>query len=131
MTIKLLISFAMIASAALTAGCSNLADARNAKGTGVSREYAATFDKTWNAIPKVLDEVSLPLAGENREKGYFLAQRGLTPFSYGENVAIFVETVANSMKTRVEVVSKKAMATNIFAPNWSNDILEKLAEKLK
>jgi hypothetical protein len=64
-------------------------------------------------------------------EGYILAQRGITAFSYGENVAIFVESVNGVTRTRVEVVSKKAMATNVFAPDWSKEILDKLDEKLK
>ena len=60
-----------------------------------------------------------------------LAQRGVTLMSYGENVAIFVESVNGVTKTRVEVVSKKSMATNIFAPNWSKEILDKLALKMQ
>ena len=60
-----------------------------------------------------------------------LAQRGITAFSYGENVAIFVEPVGGQVRTRVEIVSKKAMQTNIFAPDWSVEILDKLGEKLR
>ncbi|MDP3798206.1 MAG: hypothetical protein Q8R06_13835 [Polaromonas sp.] len=122
--------FVLFAAALLISGCSNLADARAAKGTGVSREYSATAEATWKAVPQVLEEISLPLVTENRPQGYILAQRGLTPFSYGENVAIFIESVAESVKTKVEVVSKKAMATNIFAPDWSKEILDALEKKL-
>jgi hypothetical protein len=46
-------------------------------------------------------------------------------------VAIFVESAGGATKTRVEVVSKKAMATNVFATDWSKDILDKLEQKLK
>ena len=114
-----------------TSGCATLADAQAAKGTGTSREYAASTDKVWSAIPAVLSELRLPLVSQNRAEGTMLAQRGVTPFSYGENVAIFVEPVAGSTRTRVEIVSKKAMATNVFAPDWSNEILDKLQEKLR
>jgi hypothetical protein len=85
----------------------------------------------WKALPGVLAELSLPLVSENRQEGYMLAQRGVTLMSYGENVAIFVESVNGVTKTRVEVVSKKSMATNIFAPNWSKEILDKLALKMQ
>lgn len=122
---------AALITISFTSGCSTLADARAEKGTGLSREYSAPIDVVWKTIPTVLAELSLPLVGENRQEGYILAQRGITPFSYGENVAIFVESVNGVTKTRVEVVSKKAMATNIFAPSWGKDILDKLGEKLK
>ena len=34
-------------------------------------------------------------------------------------------------RTRVEIVSKKAMETNIFAPDWAQEILDKLGQKLR
>ncbi len=82
-------------------------------------------------MPAVLAGLSLPMVGDNESEGYILAQRGITAVSYGENVAIFVESVNGVTRTRVEVVSRKAMATNVFAPDWSTEILDKLGEKLK
>ena len=128
---KILVAFVAFAVMALMSGCSTLADARSAKGTGSSREYSASVDEVWKALPTVLSELSLPLVGDNKAEGYILAQRGITAFSYGENVAIFVESVNGVTRTRVEVVSKKSMATNIFAPDWSKEILDKLGERLK
>ena len=107
----------IIATAALlvsATGCSTLADARAAKGSGVSRIYEAPAEIVWKTMPAVLAEVGLQLVGDNRTEGYILAQRGITAFSYGENVAIFIESVGGVTKTRVEAVSKKAMATNRF-----------------
>ena len=98
---KLFIIFAAFAATAFMSGCSTLADARSAKGTGQSREYSAPIDVVWKTLPTVLAELSLPLVGENRQEGYMLAQRGVTAFSYGENVAIFVESVNGATKTRV------------------------------
>ena len=128
---KLFTAFAVIAALLFTSGCSTLADSRAAKGTGISREYAAPIDTVWKTVPSVLAELSLPMVADNKQEGYILAQRGVTAFSYGENVAIFVETVNGVTRTRVEVVSKKTMATNVFAPDWSKEILDKLGEKLK
>lgn len=128
---KSFLTLAAVTTMALTSGCSTLADSRAAKGTGVAREYAAPIDVVWKTVPTVLTELSLPMVADNRQEGYILAQRGVTAFSYGENVAIFVETVNGVTKTRVEVVSKKTMATNVFAPDWAKSILDKLDEKLK
>ena len=122
---------ATIVATALMSACSTLSDARSAKGTGMSREYAAAPDAVWKALPKVLSELAVPVVSENRTEGVMLAQRGMTAFSYGENVAVFVDAVNGGSKTRVEVVSKKSMATNVFAPDWAKDILDRLDEKLK
>lgn len=128
---KILVAFIALVALAVMSGCSTLADARSAKGTGLSREYSASVEEVWKVMPAVLSELSLPMVGDNKAEGYILAQRGVTAFSYGENVAIFVESVNGVTRTRVEVVSKKSMATNVFAPDWSKDILDKLGEKLK
>jgi hypothetical protein len=128
---KILVALAAIMAVVLMSSCSTLADARAGKGTGTSREYAASLDSVWKAMPVVLADLKLPMVGENKQEGYILAQRGVTAFSYGENVAIFVESIGDSAKTRVEVVSKKSMATNVFAPDWAKEILDKLEEKLR
>jgi hypothetical protein len=130
MTKHILATLLALAALSLTSGCANLADAKAARGTGPSREYAAPKDKVWDTIPVVLKEAELPLVSQSREEGTILAQRGITAFSYGENVAIFVDAVGTT-RTRVEIVSKKAMATNVFAPDWSIEILDKLGERLK
>ncbi len=122
---------AIVMALATLSGCSTMADARAAKGSGVAREYSAPVDVVWNAMPQVLTDLGLDLAGENKEEGYILAQRSMTLFSYGENVAIFIKSIGDATMTRVEVVSKRAVATNVFAPSWEKEILEKLGEKLK
>ena len=111
-------------------GCSTLADARAARGTGQVRTYAAAPDSVWNALPTAVKEVGLDYVGENRAEGYALAQRGLSAFSYGENVAIYVSGVEKNTKSEVEVISKKSLSTNVFAPNWEKTVLDALSKLL-
>lgn len=112
-------------------GCSTLSDARQAKGQGTSKIYNAPVEKAWATVKTVLTELELPMAGENKEEGYILAQRGMSIGSSGENVAIFLEKTKEPNKTKIEIVSKKAMAGQIFAVNWEPRIIEKLDEKIK
>ena len=111
------------------AGCATLADARTAKGSGTSRIYNASFDTVWETIPKAVHALGPKIVGENKQEGYILAEKEITAFSYGEKIAIFVDKIDDS-RTKVEVVSKKAMATNILAWNWEKPILDKLSEML-
>ena len=128
---KIMLVMTAIVSIAFMSGCANLADARAAKGSGMVKEYPASMDTVWGAIPPILTELKLPLVAENKADGSILAQRGITPLSYGENVAIFVEQSTGGSKTKVEVVSKKAMATNFLATDWAKEIHDKLGEKFK
>ena len=98
----------------MQSGCSTIADCRKAKGQGTSRIYNAPFETVWKTAPNALNDLGLSVAGQNREEGYILAVKGWTAASYGENVAVFVDVVSDE-QTKVEAVSKKTMATNIFA----------------
>lgn len=114
----------------LMAGCSTLADAKAAKGQGSSRIYDKDYETVWNATIDVVSNTDLELVSDNKEKGTILAQRSMTAFSYGENVAIFVEPMSGQNKTKVEVVNKIALATNITAANWETTLINSLDEKL-
>ena len=127
---KRAISFLMLVGVLLVQGCSTLADARKAEGEGIKKTFPATYERTWNASNTALVKLKLEIASENRDKGYILAQRGMTFASYGENVAIFIRKKADK-ETNVEVVSKKSMATNIFAPDWTEDIFKEIDTALK
>jgi hypothetical protein len=85
----------------------------------------------WGVLPAVVREAGLDFVADNRSEGYALAQRGMTAMSYGENVAIFVQEVRPGPKTRVEVVSKKQASINVLAPNWENEVLDRLGQKLQ
>jgi hypothetical protein len=123
----------LVALTASIVGCSTIADARKSKGQGLAYVYEGTFDTVWNTIPKAIQALGSGgpvIVGDNKQEGYILAQGSMSAVSYGENVAIFVEKVDDN-KTRVEIVSKRALATNIVAANWATRIHKKLAEILK
>ncbi len=111
-------------------GCSTMADSIAAKGTGPYRIYEQNKDEVWREAINAVNSTELDLVSENKQSGVILAQRSMSVFSYGENVAIFVEDYEDK-QCRVEVVSKKAMSTNIFAPDWSESIFDYLDARLK
>ena len=107
-------------------GCTTLADARKAEGEGQKKIYSTSVDATWDATVKALEKLKLEIATQNKSEGYILAQRGMSLFSAGENVAIFIKKKGVT-ESEVEVVSKKAMKTNIFAPDWTDDIYKEIS----
>ena len=119
----------LFASVSMT-GCTTIADAKAGKGTGVSQTYAVAPARVWQVLPNAVKQVGLDYVADNKEEGYAVAQRGISAFSYGENVAIFVDA-APSQSTKVEVVSKRALATTIFATEWAKPILDKITELLR
>jgi hypothetical protein len=121
--------FLMCLVSTLLQACSTLGDARRAEGDGVKRTYPGSVAATWDAILQALPDLNLAVASDSRAKGYVLAQRGPTAFSMGENVAIFVRKKTET-SSEVEVVSKKALTTNVFVPDWSEDIHKELAARM-
>jgi S1-C subfamily serine protease len=116
------------------AGCATLKDAKDAKGSGLSRIYNAPLENIWETVPKILSEFGLEIVEENKRERYIAAQRRTTGWSWGEKVVIYLEPIGRN-QTRVEVISErvlatKVLATNITAPDWSNPILGKIEEKL-
>jgi hypothetical protein len=116
---------------AAASGCTTLADAKLARGTGASRLYPVSQDVVWSLLPGVIQVAGLDYVDGNRSEGYALAQHSMNLLTYGENVAIFVEPGTDVSTTRVEVVSKRALATNITATNWEETILDGLGRALQ
>lgn len=122
-------SLLAVLSILLLAGCTTLKDARDARGTGVKKTFDKSYELVWQKSVEVIQESHLDLVSKDKEDGTILAQKGMSAFSHGENVAIFLNREGDS--TIVEVVSKRAIATNITAKNWTSYIFQKLNEKLK
>ena len=111
-------------------GCTTVNTAAKEKGTGEQVIYKASFDEVWAAMPEVITNVGLQLVSVNTEKHMFLARHGISGWSWGENVAIFVEQIAND-ETRVEVVTKRELVTNITAQDWDGPIFIQLDREFK
>ena len=111
-------------------GCTSLNTAAKAQGSGEQVTYEATFDEVWAAMPDVIKAAGLQYLSANRDQHMFLAKRGITDWSWGENVAIFVGNIENG-KTSVEVVTKRELVTNITAQDWDGPIFIQLDRRFK
>lgn len=80
--------------------------------------YEKPYDVVWEAIISSVKGSSLALVSENRSDGTILAQGSVGAFTWGENVAIYVEDAGGKVKTKVEIINKRAVATNITAADW-------------
>lgn len=114
----------------LTTGCSTLTDTKKSEGAGKRVTYSKSMDEIWPLTIYTLNDVGLDVIEENKPQGYVLAKKGMSAFSYGENVAIFVKRIDNST-TSVEVVSKRVLATTVFAKDWTDEIFMKLDARIK
>lgn len=114
----------------LLSSCATIYDAKQSKGTGQVQVYNASFEDIWSVMPDILNEVGLEKVEDNKKDHYILANRSVSFRSYGERVAIFIEPIDN-LRTKVEVVSKKAAPLTLFTINWPYKIFEALGRRLK
>ena len=128
---KFIVMVSILFVAVINSGCATIGDAKAAKGTGRSEVYDESFDTVWYAVVETVKSSKLDLIAENKEEGSILAQGAISAFSWGENVAIYVEDLGGNEKTRVEVVNKRAMAINITAANWETRIFKALDNRLQ
>lgn len=130
---KFFISLVLICSVLLQ-GCisfNSLADAKSAKGTGLSKDYSASKQTVWTQTISIIRQSKLSLINDDVDSGLILAQQPISPLSLtaGQNVAIFVSE--NNGKTHVEVVGKKAIGSIEFTSrNWESYIIEMLDKRL-
>ncbi len=112
----------------LISGCATMADAKNARGAGEAATYKASFEDIWAALPAAVTQAGLEFVSASRDDRSVLAQRGITAFSYGENVAIFVDQ-ARADAQRVEVVSSPTSATGpgfrLFSRSSASQVVDR------
>ena len=113
----------------LSPGCATTSTVKHAEGKGTAKIYAypltAVLPKTRRALGTLGLQIVEATQSEGGNRASLIAEKGLSAFSYGERVALFL-VQTDPGHTSVEVVSKKVIATNIFAKNWTKDIFDTL-----
>ena len=127
---RFLIALLTAATLLTASGCSTLADAKSARGTGTVRVYNKPYDAVWDAVIAAVKSTSLSVAADNKRDGTVLAQGAVGPFSWGENVAIYVEDMGGKVRTKVEIINKRAIAANITAADWERRLTAAIDARL-
>ncbi len=130
MLIKPLSALFIVFAVLFQSGCATVSDAEAARGTGEVRVYPSSKDLVWDVLMDVLGTTDLKIVSQNKGDGMILARRGVTEFSFGENVAIFVEPTKDGASTRVELVNKRAVESNNTAADWATIIFNRLDKVL-
>jgi hypothetical protein len=131
MAIKTLSALFIIFAVLFQPGCATVSDAESARGTGEARVYPRTKELVWDVVMDILGTTSLKIVAEDRDKGVVLAKRGVTGFSYGEKVAIFVDPINEGSETRVELVNRRVVESNTDAADGASILFNRLDRVLK
>ncbi|NDE11542.1 MAG: hypothetical protein EBZ95_13435 [Chitinophagia bacterium] len=115
---------------AAISGCSSLSEITKLEGEGKKNIYQKNIDVIWPIVILSINDLGIPIIETNKESGYVLAKRGVSVGSYGENIAIFVKKQNDSV-TSVEIISKRRLATTVFATDWTDSFFMMLENRLK
>lgn len=112
------------------AGCASTETVKEAQGQGVSRTYPAGYDAVYTATLDAAKTKQLELVEADKSTGRLVLSHGITLWSWGERVAVFVKAKGAS-DTVVEVVSKPVLSPLNFPPDWQKILLDQIDAELK
>ena len=98
-------------------GCQTLNDvvaAKQSGSDGTAAEYAVTEAQAWDIAKTVLRWEGVDAIEENRSDGYMLTSTGLGIGTAGTVIGVWVERGSKPELTRVVVVTKRRIVTNLI-----------------
>jgi len=113
----------------LVAGCASVQGVRSEPlDAGDVHFYAAPFGDVVAATRATVQTLEITVqdtATVDSTTWMVLGTKGMSLMSYGEVVRVIVHQTSDG-PVAVRVVSKRRMATNVFARNWSDSVFERL-----
>lgn len=121
---------AIFVFAVLAGGCASTETVKDAKGQGVKRVYQSAYEPVFNAALAAAKTKQLEVVESNKDTGRVVLSHGVTLWSWGERIAVFVKA-ATAQTTEVEIVSKAVVAPLNFPPDWERILLEQIDLELR
>lgn len=115
--------------AILIVGCASTDSVKQEKGEGDKRLFEHSYEAVFDATLEVAGKQELEVVEQDRSSGTIMLSHGVTLWSRGERIAVFVTRVSAS-QTEVEIVSRPVMAPLNFPTDWVNRIFDGLAREL-
>ena len=121
---------AVTAAMMLLVGCASTETVRESKGEGTKKLYSATYEIVYPAVLRAAKSEKLDVVATDKKAGRVDLSHGVTLWSWGERISIFV-TKVSAKKTEVEIVSKPVLAPLNFPPDWQNRLIKAIDRELK
>ena len=123
---KLLLLFAV---AFLFSSCASTQTVKEARGEGTKKIYNHPYGDVYQATLSAGNKLDLKVVEEDRNEGRIILSHGVTLWSWGERIAIFL-TKSTDSSTEVEIVSKPVMAPLNFPPDWVSRLFNEMDQQL-
>lgn len=122
--------FVICLIAIFAGGCATTETVKEAKGQGVTRTYNYGYEPVFDAVIAAAKTKELELVESDKSSGRLVFSHGVTLWSWGERIAVFVKALTTET-TEVEIVSKPVMSPLNFPPDWQNILLNQIEVQLQ
>lgn len=111
-------------------GCASTETVKESEGQGISRTYPYPYDAVYDATISAAKSQELEIVETEKTKGRLIFKHGVTLWSWGENIAVFIKPLSPN-STEVEIVSEPVMAPFNIPPDWQHILLDKINDELR
>jgi len=110
--------------------CSTTQAVKQSRGKGLRQQYDSSYQDVYKAMLNTAYKQGLRVEEYDEKTGFLYATHGITLWSWGERIAIFVRKVDEN-STEVEIVSRKVFVPLNFAPDWAKYIFTGIEAELR
>ncbi len=114
----------------IVSACSTTQAVKQSRGKGLRKHYSQSYDEVYSATLETVYNQKLHVEEHDKETGFLYATHGVTLWSWGERIAIYVYKVDDG-GTEVEIVSRKVLVPLNFAPDWAKYIFTGIEAELQ
>lgn len=114
----------------LLVGCASTETVRESRGEGTKNLYSATVENVYAAALRAAKSEELEIVATDKDAGRIDLSHGVTLWSWGERISVFVTSVSDS-ETEVEIVSKAVMSPLNFPPDWEGRLFRAIDRELE
>ena len=130
-TFKKICLLCVVVISGFLTGCATVNDVVSAKESGkegISKEYPVTIDQAFDIAKTVFRGEGADAIEEHKEQGYMLTTSGMNLVSYGAVMGAWVEKGITPPNTKVTVVTKRRVQTNLFTTLTEETFHRRFAE---
>jgi hypothetical protein len=115
---------------ALFSACATTESVKEAQGQGRKQIFPQRFDAAYDAALAAAQKHRIDVIEQDRATGRIVLSHGLSLWSWGERIAIFLRRVSPTV-TEVEIVSKPVLAPLNFPSDWESKLMFEIGEQLR
>jgi len=112
-------------------GCATVNTMKAASdSTGRTITFSAPYPQVFSASVTALQNLGFQLNDYSEAGHHIYGKHGMSAFSWGEVAGLRFKEIGET-STQVQIINERVLATNIFAPDWTEQIRTQIFMELE